>query len=415
MNRNVVLIVLLGCAAGAPDTPAGAAAGHPAGQSPGPGTTTAPLYVDVTGTHLPGGVLDGLSMDARAVDVDGDGDLDILVANEFRPNILLLNDGTGRFTDGSAGLPRLEHDSEDVGTGDFDGDGDPDVIVVSEDDRTNELYFNRGDGTFTDEGARLPVEGTSNAVLVADVTGDGVPDILVGNAGQNVLLVGDGKGGFVDETDARLPAFDDVTQDLELGDVDGDRDLDLLVANEGANRILLNDGSGRFEEAPAGSIPLREAPEETREGDFGDVDGDGDLDILFANVSAFVAGADPRNRLLLNDGGGRFTGVTRARLPADPWSSFDGDFFDLDGDGDLDILTSNSDTDLAQRRIADAPYLAYLNDGTGVFRQAEEGEILPAGTAGTGFDAIFHDLDGDGRPDLFLAGRGSPDRLLLRR
>ena len=199
-----------------------------------PDTTGVPpeaLYRDVTSTHLPSGLLTGQSMDAGAGDVDGDGDLDIVIANEFNPNILLLNDGNGRFSNGSARLPPDIRDSEDVGLADFDGDGDLDIVVVSEDDQVNELYFNDGTGRFSDEGHRLPVRGTTNGVVVADLTGDGFPDILLANNGQDAFLVNDGEGNFIDETAARLPRSGDVTQDLELGDVDGDGDLDIVTAN----------------------------------------------------------------------------------------------------------------------------------------------------------------------------------------
>lgn len=102
------------------------------------------LYENVTTTHLPASGLEGLSMDARPADLDADGDLDMVVANEFKPNILLLNDGQGRFSLASERLPRTSHDSEDIGIADFDGDGDPDIVIVSEDDQTNELYLNDG-------------------------------------------------------------------------------------------------------------------------------------------------------------------------------------------------------------------------------------------------------------------------------
>lgn len=380
-------------------------------------TTVAPpqtLYSDVTGTNLPTGLLNGLSMDAGVADFDGDGDPDIVIANEFRPNILLLNDGAGRFSDGSSRLPAANRDSEDVGIADFDGDGDLDIVVVSEDDRTNELYFNDGTGRFTDEGARLPVEGTTNGVVVADVNGDGFPDILFANNGQDAVIINDGAGNFADETAERLPRSADVTQDLELGDVDGDGDPDLIVANEGANALYINDGTGRFSDESAARIPQRDGGEETREADFGDADGDGDLDLLFANVAAFVAGADPRNRLLINDGNGFFADETSSRLPAASVSSFDGDFADVDGDGDLDIVTANADVDLSVGRIADSRSRAYLNDGNGVFTDASE-EVFGAGATGTGLDLQFADFDGDGRPDFYLASRGTADRLLLRR
>lgn len=371
-----------------------------------------PLYRDVTDTHLPASDLEGFSMDAAVGDVDGDGDPDLLIAHEHRPNILLLNDGEGRFTNGSDRIPSAELDSEDVGLGDFDGDGDLDAVVVTEDDRTNELYLNRGDGTFRDASGRLPVTGTSNAVAVRDLTGDGAPDILIGNNGQNVFLENDGDARFTDATGERMPRLLDVTQDLELGDVDGDGDPDLLVGNEDRNRLLINDGTGSFEDQSSDRLVYRDGREETREADFGDVDGDGDLDVLFANVRAFVREADPSNRLLLNDGEGRFTDVSGDRLPRDDDRSFDGDFWDVDRDGDPDVVTSNSSVDMAARRIEAAPYRVYLNDGSGRFREAT-GEVFPEGITGVGFDVEGTDFDGDGRLDLFFASRGTVDRLLL--
>src|SRR5918994_5763563 len=68
-----------------------------------------PRYTEVTSTHLPNG-LAGRCMDAAAGDADGDGDLDLALAMEFETNVLLLNDGAGRFRNASAQLPRTEHD-----------------------------------------------------------------------------------------------------------------------------------------------------------------------------------------------------------------------------------------------------------------------------------------------------------------
>lgn len=104
-------------------------------------------YIDVTDERLPVSALEGLSMDARFADANGDGRPDIIIANEFRPNILLINNGKGFFTDESdARLPRSSHDSEDIAAYDFDGDGDIDILIVSEDDQKNEFYINDGKG-----------------------------------------------------------------------------------------------------------------------------------------------------------------------------------------------------------------------------------------------------------------------------
>lgn len=367
------------------------------------------LFSDATVEHLPTSVLTGLSMDAAVADMDGNGTLDLVIANEFRPNILLLGEPDGHFRDASDQLPRAERDSEDVGIADFDGDGDLDVVVVTEDDTANEYYLNDGAGAFTDVSDRWPVEGVSNAVAVVDLNGDGAPDLLVGNNGQNRALINDGTGQFDDETATRLPIRDDVTQDVEFGDMDGDDDLDLIVANEDDNALLLNDATGVFS-ISEGAIPLLDVPEETREADVGDVDGDGDLDLLFANVRLFVDDARRQNRLLINDGSGRFHDATIGRLPMDDQSSLDGDLIDLDTDGDLDIVTSNVLFD--GESIKSAPFGILMNDGIGRFSDATR-TALPDVITGRGLDAEAGDFNADGRPDLFLCSRGTVDRLLL--
>jgi hypothetical protein len=371
-----------------------------------------PLFVDVTEQALPFPDLTGPSMDARPVDVDGDGDLDILIASEFRPNILLVNDGAGRFVNESdTRIPRLRHDSEDIAVADFDRDGDVDVVIVSEDDQVNELYLNDGHGRFADGSAMLPVAGVSNAVAAADLDQDGDVDIVIGNNGQNVFLANDGSGNFADETGARLPRAADITQDVELGDCDGDGDLDLLLGNEDANRLLLNDGAGRFAEAGAARLPLRSEVEETREAEFGDADGDGDLDIVFANVGFFQNGALVANRLLVNDGACAFTDETDTRLPAHGDHTVDAEFVDLDGDGDLDlVMATTGPLPLNRPR----PARAYLNDGAGRFTDATR-SVLPPTASVIGFDVEAADFDGDGRLDLYFASRYGADRLLLGR
>ena len=210
----------------------------------GAGVTAQPLYTEVTATHLPAG-LAGRCMDAAAGDADGDGDFDLVLAMEFEPKILLLNDGRGRFSDASAELPRAVHDSEDVAFADFDGDGDLDLVLVSEDDRTDELYFNDGRARFSDLSERLVPDDVSNALVVLDLNGDGAPDVLTGNIGVDRALINDGKGHFRED----VPAMGYGFHEARLADLDGDGDLDVLAKPYNWNTpridVWLNNGTGK--------------------------------------------------------------------------------------------------------------------------------------------------------------------------
>ncbi len=359
-------------------------------------------FKDVTPSHTPLISTQGRTMDARPVDIDRDGDLDLVLAGEFSYNILLVNDGQGRFKDETRErLPLKQHDSEDIAVADFNQDGFPDLVIVSEDDLTNEYYLNDGRGVFIDDSHRLPVQGKSNAVNTLDLNGDGYPDLLIGNDGLNSCLLNDQNGGWT-ECPERIPDSNKTTQDIEIGDIDGDGDPDVICGNEDDNEIWINDGHGYFSDETAARLPLAAGAWETREADLGDMDGDGDLDLLLANVN-FRQNKDPQNRLFENDGRGYFTERTATHLPAEQMHSVDADFVDLDGDGDLDIITANS---------FGHSFQCYLNDGHGRYSQATE-SILPASVRGDGIDVEAADFNGDGKVDLYLCNFRGNDLLLF--
>jgi hypothetical protein len=366
--------------------------------------TATPYFVDVSAEALPAKSGSPNAMGATAADLDGDGDADLAIAIEYGTNRVLLNDGAGRFSEAPLSGPSGDH--EDVAIADFDGDGDPDLVFIGEDDQVVGYHRNDGRAGFTDISDRLPERATSNTVVAVDVDGDGDADLVTANAGPDFVWINDGAGGFTSESNARLPQHDDVSQDIAVGDVDGDGDLDLVFGNEEQNRLYLNDGTGRVTDAP---LPLRRTPEETRDVDLADVDGDGDLDLYFANVRIFNPDRDQQDRLLLNNGYGRFTDVTATHLEPDDELTTAVAFIDYDRDGDLDLIRGRMG-DLTAKH-SDFPLLAFANDGAGRFAAAPG--IVPPISGANAFDIELADFNGDGRPDLFVASRGGPDGLLL--
>lgn len=374
----------------------------------------AATYVDATATHVPE-AKQLHALDAAFVDVDKDGDLDVILAVEGAANRLYINDGKGRLSWRQGVFGSIAHDTEHVLSADFNRDGFADVMFIAEDDQVHQLFLGDGRGKFTDASDRLPARSEGNGLAIGDVNRDGLPDVVLGNSGtqgQNFLWLNDAArpGYFVDVTTTHLPAVNDATQDIALADLDGDGDLDMVVANEAPpNRLLLNDGKGKFTEA---SDRLWLAVElHTREVHVFDATHDGKPDILFLNLTSNNRGRekDPQARLLVNDGRGRFIDETTVRLPRNTFSSWGGEVVDFNDDGHLDLIVSAIDvpgfTPLQVR--------AYANDGKGTFKDVTA-DVIPASTIGRSWSMAVGDLDGNGKDDVFIGGWGTQARLLLR-
>jgi FG-GAP-like repeat len=289
-----------------------------------------------------------------AGDFDGDGDLDLVVehyigstpsgAFEMR---LLQNLGGGSFADGgpatamgatmrtvptnsAAGFATIDTiDARSVLVADLDGDGDVDLVPYfpttgsqGANVQGSALWLNGGTGFFTQAGG---LSGT-RPTAAGDVNGDAIPDLLaisfVTGYSSVVILPGLGGGGF--GTPIIITSFvpDPYYACPALGDVDGDGDRDVVMTTPGALSVFVNDGIGGFTQTAAGSF---------NSSGFSvcriaDMNVDGLADLL---VSA--SGPTPL-RIFLHDPSGP------GWLPSRLWSTSIGAISDVDGDGDLDLL-----------------------------------------------------------------------------
>lgn len=174
------------------------------------------MYKDVTATHVPSAPsLHGL--DAVMIDVDKDGDLDVVLAVEYGANRLYVNDGSGHLTYKEGVFGNRRSDAEHVRSADFNNDGIMDILFISEDDETHDLFFGDGRGGFADMSHLLPGKSQANGVAVGDVNGDGLPDIVLGNTtegssrtAQTFLWLNDPEkpGNFKDVTSTYMPQID---------------------------------------------------------------------------------------------------------------------------------------------------------------------------------------------------------------
>ena len=304
-------------------------------------------FTDVT---REAGVSDPLwSTSAAFFDYDRDHDLDLFVANyldftiadskichdpvgardycsprAYRPvpDRLYRNDGRGRFVDVTerAGIARADGNGLGVSVGDYNGDGWLDLYVAN-DATANQLWINRHDGTFVDEGvlsgAALNAAGNpegSMGIASGDADADGDEDLFVTNiiAETFAFYVNNGKAAFDDRrvgaglarATAAYTGFG-----TDWFDYDNDGWLDLFVANGAVNiiesqrgqpapyrmrnQLFRNTGRGRFDETSATGGPPFARAEISRGAAFGDVDNDGDVDVLVTTNNGPV-------RLLLN-------------------------------------------------------------------------------------------------------------------
>ena len=364
---------------------------------------SAQQFVDQTSTRFP--VQAEYTNQCTFVDIDADGDKDIVFANGqgyssigtlLKPRIY-VNNGTGTFADETdtraAGITGCFRGVE---AGDVDRDGDWDLILAQDYNRRPLLLINNGAGVFADQTTtRLPnITMSSARAQFGDIDNDGDLDILICNSGATRfsttgrprIFNNNGAGVFTDAPTTQFPSTALAEQmDCVFGDVDNDLDLDFHVGTRatgtGSSQLWINNGSGTFAKLSTFVTDFT-----CYSYDFGDIEGDGDLDLIGVN-----AGSSNTELLLRNNGAGTsWTAVSTQISPNPTVDDNDSRFIDYDNDGDLDLI-------VAALGGADR---VYRNNGAGTFAQVTG--IVPTATDSS-LDLKVGDLTGDGKPDIVTA------------
>ena len=274
------------------------------------------------------------SYSGRLVDMDRDGDLDVVVSNDAPdPKLVYLNDGTGHFRVGST-FGKPEWETRNATVADVDGDGLPDIIVAnrSGDKGANYICLNKGSARFDADCLAFSRE-PATTITAADFNRDGAIDLAVPHrdGGQSRVYLGASKGNFSADRTIPFGLPNASIRMTEAADLDGDGLLDIVAIDERrGTAIYFGQRTGGF----SAGVPVGDRTIAPYALAVGDVNGDGKPDIIVGNVEAPSA-------LHFNDGSGRQ--FHTIRFGDGKGTVYGFAIADVDGDGIADIAAARSE------------------------------------------------------------------------
>lgn len=322
-------------------------------------------------------------------------------------------------------LPVTQQWTNRVEVADINGDRQLDILFANGGNyskpgipESSRVFINQGPGNKFQEITNQVFgedQFISRVIKVRDIDNDKIPDMILGTTyqTQSQLYMGLGNGQFKNVTSSQLPNIKASIGDLELGDVDGDGDLDMVLAdwgpgsnmnNTGGRTMLwLNDGKGNFTDVTATQMPEL-LIQFSWDVEFFDFDNDFDLDIAVSCKRCATS------RIFVNDGNGFF--IEKRLLPAYT-NNYDLEIMDVDMDGFLDLVTVN-DGEIVQGDSGSRREHIFLNKEGQQFIDATESLWPDSENIGEDDNnIIFLDYDSDGDPDFLISSLTGEDRLLV--
>ncbi len=346
-------------------------------------------FKEIPGSQIPGLYL--ASFDYS--DIDADGDLDVVLmgfdGSQVATSQIYKNNGCGIFTlDASNSLLGLGDGTAKFA--DFDLDGDDDLLLTG---RTNMngipdsktiIYQNTGNhsGNFVSTTADLANVG--GIAEVADFDGNNYPDVLL-CYNTTKLFLNSGSWSFTEKSGN---PFSYYYASAASGDIDGDNDIDLFLTKNGQAKIYTNDGNANFTEKAGNNIQWVYSST----ADFFDSDNDGDLDLFVTGVNTDNGYTETAN-LYGNNGNGIFSQISLPNFVGFQVAGVGIADFNQDGKEDIFVSGSTNSSPTYQANF-------YLNQGSNSFQLAFSNQITPLTS---GANSVF-DVDSDGDLDLVISG-----------